>query len=62
MHATNLLSVLSQLFLIDLKMPTMIFVAACCSSFRTLVLIATITTLGNIFFIGDFKAQVLHTW
>ena len=31
-------------------MPTMIFVAACCSSFRTLVLIATITTLGNSFF------------
>ena len=43
-------------------MLAIIFVAACCSSFRTLVLIATITTLGNIFFIGDFKAQVLHTW
>ena len=50
MHKINLLSVLSKLFLIDVKMPTMIFVAACCSSFRTLVLIATITTLGNIFF------------
>ena len=31
-------------------MLAIIFVAACCSSFRTLVLIATITTLGNSFF------------
>ena len=50
MLAINLLSVLSKLFLIDVKMLAMIFVAACCSSFRTLVLIATITTLGNRFF------------
>ena len=50
---------LSKLFLIDLKMLAMIFVAACCSSFRTLVLIATITTLGNIFFNWRFQGPSL---
>ena len=40
-------------------MPAMIFVAACCSSFRTLVLIATITTLGNKFFNTRFQGPSL---